>query len=59
MFVFEKKIIIEPKRSLSDFKILDLKAFSFFSFQIFFETLERTVLGLEICELNQNVLVCF
>jgi hypothetical protein len=32
---FWKKFIIEPKRFLSDFKILDPKAFSFFSFQIF------------------------
>ena len=59
IFVFEKKFIIEPKRSLSDFKILDPKAFSFFSFQIFFETSKRSVLVLEICELNQNVLVLF
>ncbi len=35
------------------------KAFSFFSFQIFFETSKRSVLVLEICELNQNVLLLF
>ncbi len=59
IFVFETKFVIEPKRSLSDFKILDQKAFIFYSFQIFFETLKRSVLVLEICELNQNVLVLF
>jgi hypothetical protein len=59
IFVFEKKFIIEPKHSLSDFKILDPKAFSFFSFQIFFETSKHSVLVLEIYELNQNVLVLF
>ncbi len=58
-FVFETKFIIEPKRSLSVFKILGLKAISFFSFQIFFETSKRSVLVLEICELCQNVLVLF
>ncbi len=50
---------MEPKFSLSDFKILDPKAFSFFSFQIFFETSKRSVLVLDICELNQNVLFLF
>jgi hypothetical protein len=59
IFVFETKFIIEPKRSLSDFKIVGPKAISFFSFQIFFETPKRSVLVLEICELNQNVLVLF
>ncbi len=57
IFVFETKFIIEPKRTLSDFKILGPMAISFFSFQIFFETSKRSVLVLEICELNQNVLV--
>ena len=57
IFVFEKKFIIEQKLSLSDFKILDPKEFSFFSFQIFFGTSKRSVLVLEICELNQNVLI--
>jgi hypothetical protein len=50
---------MKPKRSLLDFKILGTKAINFSSFQIFFETLKRSVLVLEICELNQNVLVCF
>jgi hypothetical protein len=59
IFVFETKFIIKPKRSLSDFKILGPKAISFFSFQITFETSKRTVLVLEICELNQNVFVLF
>jgi hypothetical protein len=59
IFVFETKFIIKPKRSLSDFKILGPKALSFFSFKIFFETSKRSVLVLEICELNQNVLVLF
>ncbi len=55
----KKKFTIEPKRSLSQFKILEPKAFSFFSFQIFFDISKRSVLVLEICELNQNVLVLF
>jgi hypothetical protein len=59
IFIFETKFIIEPKRSLSDFKILGTKVISFFSFQIFFETSKCSVLVLEICELTQNVLVLF
>ncbi len=59
IFVFETKFIIEPKRYLSDFKILGPKAISFFSFQFFFETSKRSDLVLEICELNHNVLALF
>jgi hypothetical protein len=57
--VFETKFIIEPKRSLSDLKIFGPKTIDLFSFQTFFETTKSSVLFLEICELNQNVLVLF
>ncbi len=43
IFVFEIKFIIEPKRFLSDFKILGPKAISFFSFQIFFLRLQNVL----------------
>jgi hypothetical protein len=59
IFVLETKFIIKPKRSLSDLKILGPKAISFFSLTIFFPTYKRSVLVLEICELNQNVLALF
>jgi hypothetical protein len=59
IFVFETKFIIRPKCSLSDLKIFGPKAIDLFSFQIFFEITKSSVLFLEICELNQNVLVLF
>ena len=59
IFVFETKFIIGTKRSLSDLKIFGPKAIGLFSFQTFLETRKSSVLILEICELNPNVLVLF
>jgi hypothetical protein len=59
MFVFETKFIIGTKHSLSDLKIFGPKAIGLFSFQIFLEITKSSVLFLEICELNPNVLVLF
>ena len=56
---FLNKIHCRTKRSLSDLKIFGPKAIDFFSFQIFAETSKSSVLVLEICELNPNVLVLF
>ena len=56
---FLEQIIIKSKRSLSDLKIFSPKAIDLFYFQIFFETTKSYVLFLEICELNQNILVLF
>jgi hypothetical protein len=59
IFVFETKFIIGTNRSLSDLKIFGPKVFGLFSFQIFLETTKSSVLILEICEINPNVLVLF
>jgi hypothetical protein len=57
IFIFETKFVIQPKCSLSDLNIAVQKPIDLFSFQNFFETTKSSVLFVEICELNQNVLV--
>jgi hypothetical protein len=50
---------IHNRCSLSDFKVFGQKAIGLFSFQIIFESTKSSVLFLEICEQNPNVLVLF
>ncbi len=54
---FWNKIYYRTKTFSFRFQNFRSKSIYFFSFQIFFETSKRSVLVLEICELNQNVLV--